>query len=119
MRPRTPRSPRTYTLFPYTTRFRSMAGEESHRVHAAHRIADQAGQALDAQRPYHGMRGVGAVLDRHLGEGQPIEFARCGVGRCGPGGTLELPSALKQTTCRSEEHTSELQSLMRHSSAVF
>src|SRR3546814_13814882 len=39
-----------------------MAGEESQRVHATHRIADQAGQALDAQRPDHGMRGVGAAL---------------------------------------------------------
>src|SRR3546814_7580494 len=84
---RPPRSPRTYTLFPYTTRFLSFHPclRLRHRLSVFHHPAD----APAAARPGTGGRTEGrcAVADRLAG--------------------------------RSEEHTSELQSLMRISYAVF
>src|SRR3546814_11316606 len=99
---RPPRSTRTDTLFPYTTRFRSLLSEElGHRLlHARHaglaadqdHVADVAGtQASVIERDAAGLDGLlDQVVDQRL--------------ELGP---------------RSEEHTSELQSLMRTSYAVF
>src|SRR3546814_3189070 len=88
---RPPRSTRTDTLFPYTTLFRS----------ARRRSAGGAGGAAagSARR----RSGGGARPDRARGEGRPHGP--------GVGGRGQRP--------RSEEHTSELQSLMRISYAVF
>src|SRR3546814_4090763 len=87
---RPPRSTRTDTLFPYTTLFRS-AG-----------LVDEAGAGLDL-----GIRRTDQRLD----------VLRC-IGR-----TLRQPADFlrhhRETFARSEEHTSELQSLMRISYAVF
>ena len=52
-----------------------VAQQQSQRGHAAHRIADHAGQALDAERAHHVQRRVGAVLDRQFGEIEPIQVA--------------------------------------------
>src|SRR3546814_2928198 len=89
---RPPRSTRTDTLFPYTTLFRSRA--QSAEVHVAHGVATlEPGQQLPGGvAPGEPVRAVGA--DQH----------QAAVGRIGE---------------RSEEHTSELQSLMRNSYAVF
>src|SRR3546814_2595734 len=88
---RPPRSTRTDTLFPYTTLFRS-AGVL--RIGAA--IGGDAGRAC--RRAGKSRRGGGARDHQALrGSGD------------GPAGGA----------CRSEEHTSELQSLMRISYAVF
>src|SRR3546814_5951993 len=80
---RPPRSTRTYTLFPYTTLFRSHAAQHE--------------SALHARAPYGGAhdRGRNPSIDRSASQGR---------------------SLVRQ---RSEEHTSELQSLMRISYAVF
>src|SRR3546814_3783788 len=87
---RPPRSTRTDTLFPYTTLFRS-----------------------------------GEKVSMKAGLYQPDEFKdNCGFGLIAhmqgePSHTL-LQTAIEALTCmRSEEHTSELQSLMRISYAVF
>src|SRR3546814_10245576 len=81
---RPPRSTRTDTLFPYTTLFRSLAGQDHrHRYmirQLAHCAMDYAALADDAD---------------------------LGLGEAELGGV------------KSEEHTSELQSLMRISYAVF
>src|SRR3546814_4492167 len=93
---RPPRSTRTDTLFPYTTLFRSRrAAADLHlaRQHDVERVALLA-LGEDGLAP-----GVVGVAQRR-GEG----LARL------------LGHALEQ---RSEEHTSELQSLMRISYAVF
>src|SRR3546814_2932681 len=87
---RPPRSTRTDTLFPYTTLFRS----ETHDVHEPQRrrprvAARRSCVRSDARPPHPGGR-----LRHSLGH---------------------LPA----THRRSEEHTSELQSLMRISYAVF
>src|SRR3546814_1620169 len=100
---RPPRSTRTDTLFPYTTLFRSL---DVRVVAAQGRHHRAAAGACAHDRPAHG------VPDVHEGEG-----AR-GVGahplhRGAPG------AQRREVVARSEEHTSELQSLMRISYAVF
>src|SRR3546814_10875533 len=88
---RPPRSTRTDTLFPYTTLFRS--------VHLLGRTPDAGPPAELALR-----------VDRAVGAAR----------RCRSGGRVSpLPRRLRGATERSEEHTSELQSLMRISYAVF
>src|SRR3546814_9825627 len=88
---RPPRSTRTDTLFPYTTLFRSAGPEAGVAEHLAqHAVSGGVG----------GQEGHERVLPRGT--------------ESGPGwGQLPRPSP------RSEEHTSELQSLMRISYAVF
>src|SRR3546814_14059673 len=87
---RTPRYTRNNTLFPYTTLFRSEAQVGDRRI-------------LDAAAPAeHGADAVDVVMGD----------ARRGV-------DAELIGARHVPEQRSEEHTSELQSLMRISYAVF
>src|SRR3546814_5804383 len=100
MIPRPPRSTRTDTLFPYTTLFRS----HELKADAGRPCGDQDFRSLKVQlHPLasapHGAAQVGA---RQVAAGQN-EFG----GRGDVGGE------------RSEEHTSELQSLMRISYDVF
>src|SRR3546814_2615022 len=88
---RPPRSTRTDTLFPYTTLFRSASGQLRNR-------ATTAGNLLQRTRcPY--------FYDTN----QPCNKRKPGSGCAAIGGFNR----------RSEEHTSELQSLMRISYAVF
>src|SRR3546814_1058148 len=94
MRRRPPRSTRTDTLFPYTTLFRSNHVE----VAAAAEVVACAG-------------------DHHHADG--IVAARCGQGVRELLQRLAAESVSTLRTVRSEEHTSELQSLMRISYAVF
>src|SRR3546814_2277298 len=127
---RPPRSTRTDTLFPYTTLFRS-----SRRIRGAHRDTPPAlargapdmGRSLRRRgrrdrrrsairvRP-DSLRGSGADC-RHGGclWGWPTTFEH--------GRDRSRPDLLAQISpddsTRSEEHTSELQSLMRISYAVF
>src|SRR3546814_1899935 len=99
---RPPRSTRTYTLFPCTTRFRSVALAARDDV-AALRLAD-----LDE------------VLARHLQRGfDGFRAARHEVGVAGAGRRVRHQLRGQALGGRSEEHTSELQSLMRISYAVF
>src|SRR3546814_7132760 len=95
---RPPRSTRTDTLFPYTTLFRS-------RICA--RLADR---YCGAQR----RRKVNADQG-HYGLGQPPARSYSLGGRRAQANGLSAPVG----RARSEEHTSELQSLMRISYAVF
>src|SRR3546814_7261377 len=92
MKRRPPRSTRTDTLFPYTTLFRSS----------------------------HPLKQV-----RHEGKGrpsQPYQPPPFFAASSSPGASARPSAALrwgKRPKRRSEEHTSELQSLMRISYAVF
>src|SRR3546814_10802184 len=104
---RPPRSTRTYTLFPYTTLFRS------------HQYADMAGSRIEVALQAQLLTG----LDQHF-----VLIDQVGAeGRLGPFGQGEIIGAgegggifqFENTHTRSEEHTSELQSLMRISYAVF
>src|SRR3546814_10308349 len=106
MRRRPPRVTRTYTRFPYTTLFRSklpatLRGADSSR--GGHR-----GQATTAGR------GILRCLLAMVRSRAPRRSPGClAVARIARRGVAEW------TPCRSEEHTSELQSLMRISYAVF
>src|SRR3546814_5933087 len=96
---RPPRSTRTDTRFPYTTLFRSPGGLAMKKLYP------------DAK----------AALDGVLSDGMIVcagGFGLCGV----PERLIDAiqASGVKDLTiARSEEHTSELQSLMRSSYAVF
>src|SRR3546814_4511698 len=100
-----PRSTRTATLFPYTTLFRS------HRAHAVdlvdgvvHDLA--VGRAHGLERLLHaGGDDVGGDLLHEALEGLLA--------------ALPVATHVDPDAGRSEEHTSELQSLMRNSYAVF
>src|SRR3546814_7662805 len=104
---RPPRSKRTDTLFPYTTLFRSTEDALEHHI------------GTEIEAPDLGPHALGEA--RHLGQqdGRPTrpENQRCD-------GDLQPVEAAgreepRDGDPRSEEHTSELQSLMRISYAVF
>src|SRR3546814_7591921 len=88
---RPPRSTRTDTLFPYTTLFRSDGAALQRRSPA--RTAVHGASELQAQR----------------------SGSRCGTRHVRD----HAPCNSERNKLRSEEHTSELQSLMRISYAVF
>src|SRR3546814_2671210 len=103
MIPRPPRSTRTDTLFPYTTLFRSFA-----------------------ERGTRGIVGVGQLRDADIGVDPAFLHAAarwCVIARGGQakrGGVGQRQHRLHRSLAeRSAEHTSELQSLMRISYAVF
>src|SRR3546814_8345525 len=93
---RPPRSTRTDTLFPSTTLFRSRHGSQYARLlgcPAGRQKSRSPDDLADAGRPH---------------------------GRTRPGiGKRRTQSSDLSRSCRSEEHTSDLQSLMRISYAVF
>src|SRR3546814_5326560 len=96
---RPPRSTRTDTLFPYTTLFRSIDAERAKRIRLG-LVGDRGniGQLVQPLVELLRFRNLLATLLDHLH------------------GLLDLFDMLEH---RSEEHTSELQSLMRISYAVF
>src|SRR3546814_3094724 len=99
---RPPRSTRTDTRFPYTTLFRSDRGigmVEAHRVHRA--------EALEVVLVGRVIAVPGDHVERRLAEFADMEAA------------APLHRQARRLHVRSEEHTSELQSLMRISYAVF
>src|SRR3546814_9460165 len=91
---RPPRSTRTDTLFPYTTLFRSRGLDLPHRL-------------IHAPAPRRAHAACRRGRDQASGRGR-----LCRLGAVDP-------AAADHTLARSEEHTSELQSLMRISYAVF
>src|SRR3546814_4603159 len=102
---RPPRSTRTDTPFPYTTLFRSAAGDLEHEAFD---------RRVDHPRPIHvgKPQRLDAVIARagNLDQRQLALHVRPQRGQVG---------YLVDGHQRSEEHTSELQSLMRISYAVF
>src|SRR3546814_3752307 len=102
---RPPRATRTDTLFPYTTRFRSMGEDAAWRL--------QAGRHQEG-RPIDGMKAQDILAD-HMQVGWPVtpEFRAVRIG------VADGRDVIGERVERSEEHTSELQSLMRNSYAGF
>src|SRR3546814_4875902 len=103
MRRRPPRSPRPDPLFPYTTLFRSTSGlrasESPSPIAASHAVTEDAVTAS----------GIAFTLLRN---GWYTENYARSIPAVRESGVL-------LSSVRSEEHTSELQSLMRISYAVF
>src|SRR3546814_1917461 len=98
---RPPRSTRTDTPFPYTTLFRSLAGNASHASSAANN--------------------VNPVVARMIARIALASCAALAVDASAGSKRANTNTAddARIAASRSEEHTSELQSLMRISYAVF
>src|SRR3546814_2497633 len=116
---RPPRTTRTYTLFPYTTRFlsrRLLADVVLDRGLVADlfqslvekRLRDELGHMDLLRLAGRDRLAAEHVMDQELPRGFHRDFHNCSPWRGGP-----------KTPSRSEEQTSELQSLMRISYAVF
>src|SRR3546814_1182577 len=104
MKRRPPRSTRTDTLFPYTTLFRSPAETRAHPARPAAAGAVEGARARRLSRAVPARRGTVAVVfppgdGRRRADGDHPRSRGRGL--------------------RSEEHTSELKSLMRSSYAVY
>src|SRR3546814_10073040 len=95
---RPPRSTRTDTLFPYTTLFRSAI---------RHIVSDPRGLAAP---------GCAVGVFR---AGKPVLVTAAGAADIADARALDGDTLFYAASVRSEEHTSELQSLMRISYAVF
>src|SRR3546814_5857920 len=130
---RPPRSTRTYTLFPYTTLFRFPGGWQapgtdppraqakpgSGRGDPARLLLCRKRPSARVRQPLRRGRFCLPRADSRQREGDPVKralFVTCAL-------VLAVPADARdygqQGAVRSEEHTSELQSLMRISYAVF
>src|SRR3546814_7875034 len=111
---RPPRATRTDTLFPYTTLFRSELSQ-SERNHALQALRDRRARvcvATDVAARGIDLPDLGLVIHAELPhDAETLQHRSGRTGRAGRKGICIL--------LRSEEHTSELQSLMRISYAVF
>src|SRR3546814_1260414 len=108
---RPPLSPRAYTLVPYTTLFRS------HRIV---RLGQHQRAAAVSRQGSVDCRHVVVWRDADLGAGETCRVDQRGVDvRVGDHEDLAVRQCGHDREVRSEEHTSELQSLMRISYAVF
>src|SRR3546814_10273938 len=112
---RPPRSTRTDTLFPYTTLFRSVAN----------RPVDAPIGLIPVDSLYSPVRQVSYKVE-NARVGQELDYDKLSLtvetdGTVAPEDALAYAARIlqDQLTLRSEEHTSELQSLMRISYAVF
>src|SRR3546814_9757776 len=110
---RPPRSTRTDTLFPYTTLFRSMIDPTVDGLVIAvnGRVPDGEDLSWLWDVKFEHFEGVKVVAAGERGTDLAVRLTYAGVEH-----TLD-PDPLR--AIRSEEHTSELQSLMRTSYAVF
>src|SRR3546814_5147694 len=106
---RPPRSTRTDTLFPYTTLFRSLKTNQQIPSIVTWSDGSNIGITFDAPIDVEELLTAEPVLDN----GWKPRLPRVEVDRLA---TLRVGAT---THWRSEEHTSELQSLMRISYAVF
>src|SRR3546814_2808676 len=99
---RPPRSTRTDTLFPYTTLFRS----QHQHLPDSHPDQGDRAAARSPRRSSAPARADATIVPGGVGSREPVRQL-CGL------------DETARSRCRSEEHTSELQSLMRISYAVF
>src|SRR3546814_1858217 len=114
-----PRSTRTDTLFPYTSLFRSPRAARQYNLIGNTADAPRDGDLRSNLRPqFRSAAGIAASnrRDRGLAHGAGPEAGPEFGGKCVLRGHAGLKRKRQK---RSEEHTSELQSLMRISYAVF
>src|SRR3546814_2197930 len=106
MRRRPPRSTRTDTLFPYTTLFRSNVDSLYGLTSAWEYDGPTLFTVFALYKPTTDADAVLAAIDEE-------------IAKVADEGVDDATLARVKTAMRSEEHTSELQSLMRNSYAVF
>src|SRR3546814_7437779 len=119
---RPPRSTRTDTLFPYTTLCRSCCNrytEESGADHDREPALGRTARSQEDGRQRQRLRRVQAQEVRHPQVARDERPAEQGEGATVCGGADQRPARHADRDARSEEHTSELQSLMRISYAGF
>src|SRR3546814_5919842 len=112
---RPPRSTRTDTLFPYTTLFRSKATEETFPIIDGERFSVPGDRATLAADGSIMMLGRDSMVVNTGGEKVFVEEVE-EVLRSHP---ADADALVVGRPSRTEEHTSELQSLMRLTYAVF
>src|SRR3546814_6055175 len=110
---RPPRSTRTDTLFPYTTLFRSVGSEIDDALSLASYEDDAS--AFEQPRTLHAWLTAGYSLENYP-DWTPAQLMVAYGAYLVSDAEQMLDDAMPE---RSEEHTSELQSLMRISYAVF
>src|SRR3546814_9030528 len=108
---RPPLSTLTDTRFPFTTRFRSVAPKGVHTGEGIDGVAEAVSGHETAAAHVHG-DAAGLDVERVAG-GEDVSRLVAGIG------AQQLQRVHVVGAQRSEEHTSELQSLMRISYAVF
>src|SRR3546814_5834125 len=114
---RPPQTTRTDPLFPYPTLFRShFAGSDGGRADALVELAND--PAVDALWIARGGWGAARIVDMVLPRLNRAAHGKSYMGYS-DAGTLLAALYARGIGRRSEEHTSELQSLMRISYAVF
>src|SRR3546814_3491473 len=101
---RPPRSTRTDTLFPYTPLFRSLAAVRRDARRSARRREGRAARSPGEHRSRRARAARGA---------------RCALRAQAVAGGRDMSDLFDKLENRSEEHTSELQSLMRITYAAF
>src|SRR3546814_3176884 len=132
---RPPRSTRTDTLFPYTTLFRSIDGCELREdrkgplfrtiARGTKRLSETPlpqANAFAMVRRRAAAAEIGTAIGNHSLRATGITTYLKNGGTLEPAATMANHSSTRTTQLydrRSEEHTSELQSLMRNSYAVF
>src|SRR3546814_2855108 len=120
---RPPRSTRTDTLFPYTTLFRS--GNDGWIIMASSptEVSTRYFNAADGvELAWHEMgEGRSVILIHGLFSNAHTNWVKYGAAAevASRGFRVIMPDLRGHGMSRSEEHTSELQSLMRNSYAVF
>src|SRR3546814_5888106 len=134
---RQPRSTRTYPLFPYTTLFRSLAPRAPEDLEAFNQVSRVIGSLTPQQTTVLRLLGEG-LLNKQIAYELSISESTVKahvsailkklevssrmqavlLAQRGALAQVSAPMAAAEAT-RSEEHTSELQSLMRISYAVF
>src|SRR3546814_1938570 len=112
---RPPRSTRTDPLFPYTTLFRSRPSDQKHITGSFDPYAYRDGQILLVK---HDSPDAFVDLHPHLHARRSVH-AKTRIVCPGLRGRRAMATQHAAGLFRSEEHTSELQSLMRISYAVF
>src|SRR3546814_3458902 len=121
---RPPGSTRPDTLFPYTTLFRSCVALRKALVEDIDLGVRVVPELQDQQRQQHGFTGAGRPDDQHMADianmGRKPERGRAASFGGEQWRAVQMDiSRRSRPHRRSEEHTSELQSLMRISYAVF
>src|SRR3546814_8851291 len=124
---RPPRSTRTYTRFPYPTLFRSPGSTESRRAGSSRRYSDRHKAAsrrwawsllslrlfLEPRQPLAPRQLGPHIIERQPGVGEQDEQVENEIGGLGHDRRWIVADRGDDGLDRSEEHTSELQSLMR------
>src|SRR3546814_4495419 len=110
-----PRSTRSYTLVPHTSRFRSARDHTGDADGLELQPREQALGCDVGQGAAHSVASVPRMLLTWLDSTPPLPWHSASSAPA----TWRAPASPRSCRTRSEEHTSELQSLMRISYAVF